>query len=1028
MFPGILGVVAALILARTSLAAARAARRLCDAQDGVLFGPQVATLERLVLPLLAASGDRRAVIDPPTERLVAVEAAREAGGPFGSLEAHDGNAAVLAATLAELRRAEVSVDDARAAARSLAGAAAQRLLALAEALAAFEGRLVAAGALDRAGALRVAADAAARGATCPETVDLDLLVVAGIAEASPAEWDLLATLVARARRSRLLLPYFPERADACAPVEPLLRRVEALHELAGRREIEVVLGRLEGDGRAPLPAALLASMGRGRAARAVAGGQLLAVAAAGEEGEADAAAHTVARLVEDGVPAEEVAVIAAAPRRVAAPLARALAARGIPFASGRGAGLADLPPVRAALDAIVAAGSPTRAVVERLAASSYLASAGPGLALGALLDRAGALDGRATPLAALRRRAAALRAPAAARERAALERAASGLEELSALLAPLGVAATPREHARRLGGFLDAAGVRRRAARGPRDLAARDLAALRALEEAADALARGLAIAGRGEARLEAGAWSALLRVAVEGGALPAPPEPAAGAVELWGLDEAPGFSIHAAVLMGCAEGAFPPSAPPDPLLRDPERIALARQVRRVAVPTAAARRAEAQHRALCAVAAGREVLAFVWAAPGPSGRGGSLAPVLADALAVLGVPVSPVAAPEPGLAAARTEREALRAAVRAGATGVAALAGTTLARRAQAALDLGAVEASRGEALRGRRAAPYAGAISGPAGDALRAMLPAEWAPTQLEGYARCPFRLFLHSAARLPDPAAGDLDQEPRDEGSLLHAALERFVAARRARGAWPPAGDAADVAEAQAAAEAVFLRFEAEGRTGDPAVWAARREAVLARIARVVQAEARDHDGLVPALLEHRFGGTSGNPPLEVRASGETVRLQGRIDRVDASGERLLVIDYKNARDGKAYAELLAPDAMGVTSFQVPAYLAVAARDLPGRERLEATYALLRRAARTEPFTTEASAASVALEAAAGEAGSPAGAYGFALGVVEVVRRIRVGEFPIAPRACEGCPYGAVCRAEGSAGEPDDAGGGA
>jgi hypothetical protein len=87
------------------------------------------------------------------------------------------------------------------------------------------------------------------------------------------------------------------------------------------------------------------------------------------------------------------------------------------------------------------------------------------------------------------------------------------------------------------------------------------------------------------------------------------------------------------------------------------------------------------------------------------------------------------------------------------------------------------------------------------------------------------------------------------------------------------------------------------------------------------------------------------------------------------------------------------------MGVTSFQVPAYLAVAARDLPGRDRLEATYALLRRAARTEPFTTDASAALVALDAAAaGEAGS----NGFAAGVVEVVRRIRAGEFPIAPRA--------------------------
>ena len=193
----------ALILARTPLAAARAARRLCDAQDGVLFGPQVATIDRLVVPILAASGDRRAVLDPLAERLVAVEAGREAGGAFAGLPAEGGTAAVLAAALADLRRGEVGPADVRAAARTLEGAAASRLMALAGALDAYEARLVQAGALDRAGAMRAAAEAAARGVTCAETTDLDLLVVAGLGDASAAEWELLEALVARARRITL---------------------------------------------------------------------------------------------------------------------------------------------------------------------------------------------------------------------------------------------------------------------------------------------------------------------------------------------------------------------------------------------------------------------------------------------------------------------------------------------------------------------------------------------------------------------------------------------------------------------------------------------------------------------------------------------------------------------------------------------------------------------------------------------------------------------------------------------------------
>ncbi|HET8538886.1 MAG TPA: PD-(D/E)XK nuclease family protein, partial [Anaeromyxobacter sp.] len=315
-----------------------------------------------------------------------------------------------------------------------------------------------------------------------------------------------------------------------------------------------------------------------------------------------------------------------------------------------------------------------------------------------------------------------------------------------------------------------------------------------------------------------------------------------------------------------------------------------------------------------------------------------------------------------------------------------------------------------RRAAVRARRAAPHAGA-PGPRGRAaLRAALPLEWSPSQLERYARCPFRLFLDVGAGLEEPGGDGLDIDARDEGSLLHAILEAFVRGRVARGAWPPRDGEADRADARAVALAVLDRFEREGRTGDPAVWAARREAVLARLDRVVAAEARDAGGLVPALLEHGFGGRSGRPPLELAAGGARVALRGRIDRVDAGPDRLVVLDYKNAKAsrGAAYEELLDPAAFGRTSFQIPAYLLAAARELPGRPRLLATYALLRSAERLEPVELRA--------------GDPAEAS-FAAGVVDVVSRIERGEFPIASRSCERCPFGAVCRFEGVAASGGD-----
>jgi hypothetical protein len=496
--------------------------------------------------------------------------------------------------------------------------------------------------------------------------------------------------------------------------------------------------------------------------------------------------------------------------------------------------------------------------------------------------------------------------------------------------------------------------------------------------------------------------------------------------VELWGTLDAPGLSARAAVITGCGRGAFPAPPPPEPVLREPERQALNRHLRRAAVATAAGRRAETLHRAFAAVAAGRESVTFTWAAPGPDGVGGPLAPLVADALLAIGAAPPAGPAPEPALPDARTARAALRAAARLGPAGAGALDGTALAARAADALGRGAVEAERRAAVQAREATPHAGRIEGVALDALRAALPAEWAPTELEAYARCPFRAFLARVLRLPERESGDLDLDPRDEGSLLHAVLERFVAARAARRAWPPDGGAADLAEVRTVAGEVFARFEREGRTGDPAAWRARRQAVLSRLDRVVQAEARDHDGLVPAAVELRFGSDATHPALALTAHGETVHLKGRVDRIDASPGRLLVIDYKNARSGAGHAGALAPEAIGETSFQVPAYLLAAARALPGRPRLEATFLLLRKAARLPPLALDAADPLLAAEVPEGEAG--AAPRPFATAVVETVRSIRSGSFPIASRGCDGCPYGAVCRAEGTAalaeGDPAEA----
>jgi hypothetical protein len=999
-----------LALVPTPLAASRAARRLCDAQGGVLLGPAVTTFDRLAPSLLAEAGDRHAVLGPLAERLLAV---RSFGGPDGSpgrLDPAGGLASAVAGTMAELRGGEVTAELARAAAEALAGAPRERLLAAAGALGRYEEALRDLGALDRWGALREAARAVRRGAA-REAARPSLLLLDGFAALSPGEWDLFAALAARAGRTRAHVPYFPERPEPSAPAEPLLRRIEAEHELAARGEVEVVLPRVEG--RPARTAALLLAFAGGRVAPAGEGGLVLAAAGAGEEGEAEEAARTAARLLDEGLDPGEVAVVAPSPRVSAGRLAEAFEEAGIPFAAGRGAPLAGVPVVKAVREALgAAAAGLCRRSAERLSCSTYLSGAAGSARLAHLLDRAGAIDGRLAPAEALRRRAAALTAPGASRERAALSRGASDLEALAAALRPLAAPGTAREHAARLSAWMESVGLRRRAARAERSVAARDLAALSRLEDSAEGLAQALALLGRGAERLTAADFAALLDAALAAASLPPPAEPACGAVELWALGEAPGLAARAAILVGCARGAWPPPPPPEPVLRDPEREAVNGALRRAALPTSARRRAEARHAAFCAVAAGAEAVAFTWAAPGAGGTGGSPAPLVVEAMAALGLETPPGPGDPQPLAGARTARAALRAAVRldregAGPAAASALGPVGLDGRLASALARGAVERGRREALRAGRSGPFAGAV--PA-DAIAPALPAEWSPTQLESYARCPFRLLLGLGVRLAEPEAAGLDLDGRAQGSLLHAVLERVVRDSVDRGAWPPGGGAGDLARARAVAEEVLRRFEREGRVGDPAVWAARREAALARVERFVAAEARNVDGLVPALLEHRFGGSSGRPPLALEAGGERVLLQGRIDRVDASAGRLVVVDYKSSGDVRRHQAQLDPGALGVTSFQPPVYLLAAARDLPGRARHAATYLLLRRPDRLAP---------VEIDPRDPRAGAGGGGPGRPLAgaVVEMVGRIRAGRFPVVPSECRGCPFGAVCRSEGA-----------
>ena len=978
-----------LVVVPTPLRKSRAERRLCDAQGGLLLGPRVATLPHLVPGLLAGAGDRRPLLTPLAERLLALAAAGETG-LLGGAGAGRGAGRAAARLLSELRGAEVSPADLRGAAVGAPARVAERLTAAATALTRYEERLDDRDALDAAGALRAAATAAERGARSEETHDLGLLVLEGFLPTSRAALDLGGALAARARRVLARVPFLAEEPVRSAPVDPWLRRIESLHELAVRRDVQV-----------QFPATGTGTRGR-----------VVRLPAPSDETQCDAAARFAASLIDEGFPAPDISVLA--PRRILELLPAAFGRLGVPLAAQVSRPLAGLPLVQDVRAALAAAGTIDRTALLALLASPCLGPAEPLPDLRFLLDRSGVLDGRGDPEARLRARAAALfGAGRLEGERPGLLRVARAVDALRHSLEPLRSPTTPAGWAARMRTFLERAGVRRRAGQGDPAVARRDLAAVARLEEVLDELALALSLAGRGADRFHREEWTSLLDLALERAELPAGQGPAAGAVEAWPVEEAPGLTARATLVLGAERGTWPASHRVDPILGNAAREALQAHLGRRALPTAFHQQSEAEFRGLWALASAGEVLAVGWTR-GVDREGPAM--LAAHVLDLAAAPELPLAA-DPPLDGARGEEEALRGAVRllgegrADAERHALAALPDLDRRAADAVERGRQEGERRESWLRGTATPAAGGV--PAGlTAWQEALPEQWSPTELETHAACPFRFLLRTAG-VREAGAGDLDMEPRDEGALLHAVLEAFVRVRRDRGDWPPRDEAVDREEAREVASGVLARFEADGRVGDPSTWAARREAVLERLDRFVATEARGDPALRPVLLEFAFGGTSGRPPIAIPASGGEILLQGRIDRVDADGDRLLVVDYKNSRSMAAARERLSAEALGASSFQAPVYLLAAARELPGRSVLSATFALLRSGERAPPWSVSPADPFLALDEERRAAVRAAGGRNLADGVAAAVARIRSGALPVVSEDCTGCPYGAVCR---------------
>jgi ATP-dependent helicase/DNAse subunit B len=167
-------------------------------------------------------------------------------------------------------------------------------------------------------------------------------------------------------------------------------------------------------------------------------------------------------------------------------------------------------------------------------------------------------------------------------------------------------------------------------------------------------------------------------------------------------------------------------------------------------------------------------------------------------------------------------------------------------------------------------------------------------WSASALESWLACPVRWFVERVLR---PAELVPDPEPLIRGTLAHAVLERALSQLHADGQPRPLRSD-DLPDAWRLAHAAIDELRHDVRLSpNPERARAALHRLEGDVLRYLNWAAENGSVFAPAEFELRFGGR--DDPQPAVDLGDGLKLSGRIDRVDRGpGGDVLVIDYKGA----------------------------------------------------------------------------------------------------------------------------------
>lgn len=187
---------------------------------------------------------------------------------------------------------------------------------------------------------------------------------------------------------------------------------------------------------------------------------------------------------------------------------------------------------------------------------------------------------------------------------------------------------------------------------------------------------------------------------------------------------------------------------------------------------------------------------------------------------------------------------------------------------------------------------------------------------PTQLEEYGECPQKFLIRHLFKVEDldHPERQVEIDPRRKGSSNHRILESFYRGLTAEAMLAATADLPCLPESlaqslNAAIDAEYVRLQDEIPPFNPTIREMERSATRRVLREFVATDIADliARGMMPVHFEYRFGkprrdGRTDHPdPFTIGAHGVSLRVEGMIDRIDAGGGRLRVVDYKL---GKAF----------------------------------------------------------------------------------------------------------------------------